>query len=105
MFSGFTPAFVDLTSMLGSDRARQRVYSCPVCSRSYLRKDNLGQHMKNSHGTDARPFVCQLCNRIYRNKNTLRCHVYHTHRKPRSLGVKTKIITTNLSNIYGHTME
>ncbi|XP_069671784.1 zinc finger protein 93-like isoform X2 [Periplaneta americana] len=49
-----------------------RPYSCEHCSKSFLTKEQLGQHSK-SH-SDNRPFACTICHRRFKSKHALRSH-------------------------------
>lgn len=51
---------------------------CPVCGRSFTRKDNLKAHLKIH--LEEPQHVCNLCNKKYRRRDCLKYHLM-THHK------------------------
>ncbi|XP_050506745.1 zinc finger protein 32-like isoform X15 [Diabrotica virgifera virgifera] len=49
---------------------------CHICGR-YIRKDNMGKHVRTH---TAGPEVCTICGLTCKNFDCLRCHIFHYHK-------------------------
>ncbi|XP_034254303.1 zinc finger protein 628-like [Thrips palmi] len=52
---------------------------CPVCQKSFTRRDNLKSHFSNLHGEHRGPFRCSFCFKVTKNKMSLRAHMKNYH--------------------------
>ena len=82
------PLIILKKKMSGS---QPKTYHCPVCGKSFLRKNDLLRH-SNSH-TSEKPYQCPICDSGYSTKSQLL-----RHSKPHS---QTKLFQLNtVINLY-----
>lgn len=59
--------------------SQDRPHVCPVCSKSFVRKDVYSQHMR-AHDHQHPKYMCQECGKCFTRRNCLQAH--HLHHMP-----------------------
>ena len=62
---------------LKADKKKGKPWSCPTCSKTFNRKDNLAYHM-NVH-TGAKPYKCFYCETAFQNQSNRLHHMKKSH--------------------------
>ena len=63
----------------GPEAEKEIIYKCHLCSKIYMSRSGMVNHVRFDHSEDPNSFQCKLCNRNFKTKQNLSRHLSMIH--------------------------
>lgn len=74
-----SPPKIDWSDENPKATEKKPILQCPQCSRSFVRREYIERHIRNTHDK-IKPFFCKICHKHYSRKDNTMKHVRDKHK-------------------------